>query len=95
MTKKLQTVYLKSDVVEKPVNGEDHEVDEGAALLFVRKVWDEVTGGQEVADRNQMAKICKVIQPTALSEEVEKYVKIITKEIKNKLFKSQSYFLTV
>jgi hypothetical protein len=67
-------------------------VDEGAALLFVRKVWDEVTGGHEVADRNQMAKICKVIQPTVLSEEVEKYVKIIAKKLKINYLKANLIF---
>ena len=59
-------MYLADHIVEKSVK----VVDETSALLYVRRVWDEVTSGRAVSDRSQLGQICDIIQPNMLTEEV-------------------------
>ena len=56
------------EVDEVPVD--QIEVDESSAKHFVRKVWNDSTGGLDMAGRDQLIEICKLIQPNINSEEV-------------------------
>ena len=51
---------------------DDFAIDKASALMYVRKIWEEISEGREVATRSQLASICDVIQPKMLTAEVNK-----------------------
>jgi hypothetical protein len=67
LKKMFQTFYLNGRNLDKME-------ESGSAVSIVSKVWNEATGNQEVANKSQLVKICQVIQPDKLTEEVSNLI---------------------